>query len=69
MSPRITSITRKKQFNPCNHVDRNTGNNIAVDPNIVLKKLSSEDLTIRNAPGGGHTCITAGEQGEPADYE
>ena len=25
-----------------------------------------EDLTIRNAPGGGHTCLTAGEQGEPA---
>ena len=42
------------------------GNNIAVDPNIVLKKLTSEDLTIRNAPVGGHTCITAGEQGEPA---
>ena len=41
------------------------GNNIEVAPNIV-KKLSSEDLTIRNAPVGGHTCITAGEQGEPA---
>ena len=40
-------------------------NNIAVDSNIV-KKLLSEDLTIRNAPVGGHTCITAGEQGEPA---
>ena len=26
----------------------------------------SEDLTIRNAPVGGHTCLTAGEQGEPA---
>ena len=26
----------------------------------------SEDLTIRNAPVGGHTCITTGEQGEPA---
>ena len=23
----------------------------------------------RNAPVGGHTCITAGEQGEPADNE
>ena len=42
------------------------GSNIAVDPNIVLKKLTTEDLTIRNAPVGGHTCITAGEQGEPA---
>ena len=21
----------------------------------------------RNAPVGGHTCLTAGEQGEPAD--
>ena len=27
----------------------------------ILKKLSSEDLTIRKAPVGGHTCITAGE--------
>ena len=26
----------------------------------------SEDLTNRNAPVGGHTCLTAGEQGEPA---
>ena len=41
-------------------------NNIVVDPNIVLKKLTTEDLTIRNAPVGGHTSLTAGEQGEPA---
>ena len=43
------------------------GSNIAVDPNIVLKKLTTEDLTIRNAPVGGHTCLTAGERSEPAD--
>ena len=35
-------------------------------PKYSLKKLLSEDLTIRNAPVGGHTCLTAGEQGEPA---
>ena len=50
-------------FCPLLNID--LGNNITVDPNIVKKKLTSEDLTIRNAPVGGHTCITAGEQGEP----
>ena len=51
-------------FCPLLYID--LGNNIGVDPNIVKKKLTSEDLTIRHVPVGGHTCITAGEQGEPA---
>ena len=33
------------------------GNNIAVVQNIVLKKLLSEDLTIRNASYGGNAFI------------
>ena len=45
---------------------KNYGSNIEVVHKYSLKKLTTEDLTIRNAPVGGHTCITAGEQGEPA---
>ena len=45
---------------------KNKGSNIEVVHKYSFKKLTTEDLTIRNAPVGGHTCLTAGEQGEPA---
>ena len=40
------------------------GNDIAVDPLRLYVRLESDT---RNAPVGGHTCLTAGEQSEPAD--
>ena len=40
------------------------GNDIAVDPLRLYVRLESDT---RNAPVGGHTCLTAGEQREPAD--
>ena len=33
---------------------------------FVLDNVENLENHFRNAPVGGHTCITAGEQGEPA---
>ena len=34
---------------------------------LYLGNVDTSANHFRNAPVGGHTCITAGEQGEPAD--
>ena len=33
---------------------------------LYLDNVDTSANHVRNAPVGGHTCITAGEQGEPA---
>ena len=35
---------------------------------LYLGNVDTSANHFRNAPVGGHTCITAGEQGEPADW-
>jgi hypothetical protein len=34
---------------------------------LYLGNVDTSANHFRNAPVGGHTCLTAGEQGEPAD--
>ena len=34
---------------------------------LYLGNVATSANHFRNAPVGGHTCLTAGEQGEPAD--
>ena len=36
---------------------------------FVFRQCDTSANHFLNAPVGGHTYITAGEQGEPADYE
>ena len=35
---------------------------------LYLGNVDTSANHFRNAPVGGHTCLTAGEQGEPADW-
>ena len=35
---------------------------------LYLGNVNTSANHFRNAPVGGHTCLTAGEQGEPADW-